>query len=40
MHKLKCSEAEIQMLNDEIDQLNARKAKLEHETEKQLATVA
>ena len=38
--KLKCSEAEIQILNDEIDQLNARKAKLEHETEKQLATVA
>lgn len=38
--KLKCSEAEIQILNNEIDQLNARKAKLEHETEKQLATVA
>ena len=38
--KMKCSEAEIQILNNEIDQLKARKTKLEHETEKQIETVA
>ena len=38
--KMKCSEAEIQILNNEIDQLKARKTKLEHETEKQMETVA
>ena len=38
--KLNCSEIDIQVINDEIEQLNARKRQLEQEKKKQIASIA
>lgn len=39
-NKMRCSEIEIQVINDEIDHLNARKGKLESEEEIQMSNIA